>query len=464
MDISLETVEALAPDQSSLNAAKKLLKPAKWPVRGKDASTNTIWGQCQGSGANPYLTMADVVDHGYKCTCPSRKFPCKHVLALLWQFSDQSEDFVADTPPQWVQDWLGRRRRPSGASTPPDNKDAKASVSLAGATESTPLSPEELEKQEVARQKRAAKQKQNTDRQIREGLDEFRQWTDDQLRSGVGALLRELSQRCRQIASRLVDAKATGFASRVDELPAKVLNARSEEQPAIVFRELGQLVLLANAWTVTPDDPDTRRGVTTAENRDQLLDDPTAPRAAGVWQTVGERIDTRRDGLIRHATWLVNVGDDDTPHPYALLMDYYPAATGRQGAGTSIGTTIEAELVFYPSRMPLRAQIVRQEPSELTSTSWPASETGPGHQFAHLLSELPWAEHCPAVITGGRFAQDRQGRFWWQPDSGQPFPIANRSMSPVILGTSFPRVFVLWDGREADVLAVRSEQWGLMSC
>ncbi|MEJ2424086.1 MAG: SWIM zinc finger family protein, partial [Candidatus Thiodiazotropha sp.] len=70
MDISLDVVQELAPDQASLTAAKKLLKPAKWPVKGQAPSVNTIWGQCQGSGANPYYTMADVVDHGYKCTCP----------------------------------------------------------------------------------------------------------------------------------------------------------------------------------------------------------------------------------------------------------------------------------------------------------------------------------------------------------------------------------------------------------
>lgn len=102
MELPLQVVQDLAPDQSSLGAAKKLLNTSKWPMLGVASELNSIWGQCQGSGANPYLTMADVVDHGYKCTCPSRKFPCKHVLALMWIFSESQDSFNESTPPDWL--------------------------------------------------------------------------------------------------------------------------------------------------------------------------------------------------------------------------------------------------------------------------------------------------------------------------------------------------------------------------
>jgi len=36
MSISQQTIEQMAPDQASLNAASKLMKPAKWPVLGRD--------------------------------------------------------------------------------------------------------------------------------------------------------------------------------------------------------------------------------------------------------------------------------------------------------------------------------------------------------------------------------------------------------------------------------------------
>src|SRR5689334_18025007 len=78
----LKTIEGLAPDQASLSAASRLTKKASWiRLESRDA---LLWGECQGSGANPYRVAVDAGDHGYKCTCPSRKFPCKHALALMW--------------------------------------------------------------------------------------------------------------------------------------------------------------------------------------------------------------------------------------------------------------------------------------------------------------------------------------------------------------------------------------------
>ncbi|TGW04611.1 SWIM zinc finger family protein, partial [Mesorhizobium sp. M2D.F.Ca.ET.145.01.1.1] len=84
MEFDLKTIEALAPDQASLSAASKLTKRSNWPRLEKNEALTLMWGECQGSGSNPYRVVVDTGDHGYKCTCPSRKFPCKHSLALMW--------------------------------------------------------------------------------------------------------------------------------------------------------------------------------------------------------------------------------------------------------------------------------------------------------------------------------------------------------------------------------------------
>ena len=355
MEISLETIQNLAPDQSSLSAAKKLLKPAKWPVRGKAASVNSIWGQCQGSGANPYLTMADVVDHGYKCTCPSRKFPCKHVLALMWQFADNPADFVEAEPPEWVNDWLGRRRKSDHSATETQPK-ANKNIQLVTEEQTPELSPEEIAKKEAAKAKRAAQLKAANEASIRDGLTEFQQWVNDQLRTGMGTFVKEVSERCRQIAARLVDAKAANFASRLDEMPAKIMNLGAAQQPAMAFKELGQMVLLSEAWLTNPDDHDARRAVGATESRDQLLSNADALHVSGMWESVGEKIETRRDGLVSHANWLLNL-DDQTPQRFALLQDYYPASLGRRDSGARLGSQMSAELVFYPSRSPQRPSL-----------------------------------------------------------------------------------------------------------
>ena len=89
---SPEQVEAIAPTPAALSAARPLTTVAKWGGLGADE--RAVWGSCRGSGAEPYDTMVDHVGVASRCTCPSRRHPCKHVLALLllWVHGD-----VADT-------------------------------------------------------------------------------------------------------------------------------------------------------------------------------------------------------------------------------------------------------------------------------------------------------------------------------------------------------------------------------
>ena len=75
--------------------------------------------------------MADLRNLGNKCTCPSRKFPCKHVLGLLWLTAEAIVPFAPTDTPTWVSDWLGRRRgtsaaKPANNAPSDDAKDLRA--------------------------------------------------------------------------------------------------------------------------------------------------------------------------------------------------------------------------------------------------------------------------------------------------------------------------------------------------
>lgn len=473
MALSLEIVQELAPDQSSLTAAKKLLKPAKWPSKGQSSASNTIWGLCQGSGANPYYTVADTVDHGYKCTCPSRKFPCKHVLALMWQFSADADSFNEEDPPDWVNDWLGRRRKTStSTTTTKSSKNSGKNIHLAEEPVKA-LSPEELAKKQAASAKRAEKLKQATDASLQSALLDFQSWIDDQLRMGIGDFINEVSDRCRHIASRMVDAKATALASRMDEFPAKLMSLAHTQKHHAVFKEFGQLILLTDAWLTNPDDPDARRFVNTTEKRDAVLKNPSTHKDTAVWQNIGEKVLTRKDGLISHATWLIKLNPVDTQNPdktqkptFALLLDYYPVSVGRRQVGLGLGACLYGEMAFYPSRAPLRGFLTNYQllDSTLTNTSnadaspassdmtqtdteqkdateteqtaqkeaqpdnatiKPDTNTLKQHQIINgdnklwqdhqaFLAKLPWSEQFPYMLTGGRLAKDNKGCYWWQ--------------------------------------------------
>lgn len=141
MQLDLKTIEALAPDQASLGAAAKLTKRSNWPRLETNEQLGLIWGECQGSGSNPYRVAFDTRDHGHKCTCPSRKFPCKHILGLMWIGATAPASFArVDQTPEWVNDWLGRRRKPGQQPTQaPASSEGKSIDEASRRDESAPV-------------------------------------------------------------------------------------------------------------------------------------------------------------------------------------------------------------------------------------------------------------------------------------------------------------------------------------
>ena len=94
MSLMLERIEALAPDQASLAAARKLLKPSSWPTLAQAAGL--VWGECQDSGATPYRVVVNEADAGYKCTCRSSGRICRQygVVLLIVRLKRKRDAFL----------------------------------------------------------------------------------------------------------------------------------------------------------------------------------------------------------------------------------------------------------------------------------------------------------------------------------------------------------------------------------
>ena len=97
---------ALAPDASSRRAAAGLASPSSWT--GAGTVGDLVWGLCAGSGKDPYQTVVDVTGPSYSCSCPSRKFPCKHVLALLLAWANGTVP-EQDGPSDYAHAWEAGR-------------------------------------------------------------------------------------------------------------------------------------------------------------------------------------------------------------------------------------------------------------------------------------------------------------------------------------------------------------------
>ena len=166
MNLTSDQVVALAPDTASAKAGRGLVRTAKWPTLGQSA--DAVWGECQGSGSKPYQVSVDLDGLAFKCTCPSRKFPCKHGLGLLLLAVEQPDAVKIGDPPPWTAHWLATRR----------DKAEKKTAAAANKAES-PDSPADAE----AAAKRAAKRLAK----MREGGAELGLWLVDQVRHGLAS-------------------------------------------------------------------------------------------------------------------------------------------------------------------------------------------------------------------------------------------------------------------------------------
>jgi hypothetical protein len=452
MALARTAVEALAPDQSALTAAAGLLKPAKWPVRAR--AGDIVWGECQGSGANPYRVAADMADGGAKCTCPSRKFPCKHGLALMLMCARNDADFTPAAIPDWVTEWLGRRRKTSAPAAAPEPGEPKAGniATPQPRPEPKPADPETEAKRRAAAEKRA----QETRQTVHAATEELESWIGDQL-AEFPTFLADLPTRCRRIAARLVDGKAAALASRIDEMPSRLLPLLPHERIDAAIAELGQLVLLIRAWRANPTDAELKRDIIAAETRDELLADPAAQRVTASWEVLGERVATRRDGLVSVATWLMSLGEN-APH-FAVLQDFFPASAGRRAGAFTAGDLFAAELVFYPSGAPLRAVIAARDPNAGTR-AWPAAAADPLAAHAEQKLKAPWALETPLLLPAGRICADSQGRHWWQ--SGATCLPLDSAPPVAILGAELTAAAGLWNGTRLSLIAAHSN-WGRLS-
>jgi hypothetical protein len=465
VSLTRERIEGLAPDQASLAAALKLVKPATWPVLAVSADASMLWGECQGSGATPYRVVVSPEDTGYKCTCPSRKFPCKHVLAVLWLRVDRPERFEPASPPQWVEEWSGRRRpgstRPPGRPKPDDAAPKEArSLEAALATEidtAEPADPKAAARAEAQRQRLKAER----EAAVLAGLDELDRWTLDQLAQGLAGFAQRSQTAVRTLSTRLVDAKAGGLAARLDRLVAELFRVPEGQRADLAIERLAATTLIASAYRHQHRLPallreDVRRAVGWSVRREDLLCDATAPRVTATWIVAANLSEVQPDKLRRLETWLVNATPGKDEPRVAVLIDFVPASGGAFGFPFEPGECLEGEVVFYPSAAPLRGLLATRKRAD--DVPWPRWLRGLGpalREFANRLGTLPWVDGWPLMMDGVAIRTAGKGVLVLTDDLGHAIPLERSQVDALMpmIGIDGVSLLCLWDGRVAQVIA-----------
>ena len=188
MKLDKEKILAMSPNASAVANAKKICSSGAFVKLAHSSDDTFYMGECKGSGKSNYIVSADFVDEEnpvIRCTCPSRQFPCKHGLALLFEIADEKTFEECEIP----EDILAKREK---------KEKAKAKKESAEKTEGT-----EKEKKAPSKVSKAARTKK-INKQI-EGLDLIKKITSQLLKVGLSTMGTVSLKEYKDIVKQLGD-------------------------------------------------------------------------------------------------------------------------------------------------------------------------------------------------------------------------------------------------------------------
>jgi hypothetical protein len=397
---SKQEVEQLAPDFASLKAGKELAFLPKWVTL--TFSDRALWGEVQGSGKTPYQTQIDGNSTAFKCSCPSRKFPCKHGLGLLFLFAENPSDFKQTAEPAWVKEWMDKRQEKAEKGDPSvsevkndDSDDKKAQLSA----------------------KNKAKTQDDRLANAQSGAAELELWLKDLLRNGFLSIPEKGAAYFEKTAARMVDAKAGGLANfvrgfnKINYYNGTTWQSDVLEQAAKTFLTLEGFKNFDKLDPSVSDDLKSLIGWSAKQK--ELLEDETAENLTDNWLTLA-RITEREDDLTIQRHYLLGLQS----HRFAYILDF---AYKNVALPTLLmpATATKATLVFQPSNALLRRAFIKNQganTAKIVSDFAPlANWTEAQHVIVQHLQKFPWADDIPQVVANLTLASD--GMAWFLRDT-----------------------------------------------
>lgn len=396
---TVEQVLQLAPDAASAKAGESLSRRNHWVLLNRQESV--VWGECQGSGKLPYQTQIDLTEPAFKCSCPSRKFPCKHGLGLMLLLARDASAFATAELAPWVAQWIESRRQRQ------EQRSEKAVAKVAAAVADP-----------AAQQKRSAQRMAR----VAAGLEECSRWLGDLARTGLAAARAQPYGYWDGAASRLVDAQAPGMARRIRQLPQTLIGEGWQNR---LLAELGGIHLLISGYQrletlPAPLQADIRAAIGWNEDQAQLL---LQDGVRAHWLVLAMHTEQEEQLRVRR-TWLAAAATaaehGQGAGKIALLIDF-AVGNAAMPVAQAPGAVLDAELVFFPG-FPQRALIkqtagmVADGGSDQDFTGFTSSEALQA-EFARVLAHNPWLERHGVILRQWRL-QERQELWCLQGQDG----------------------------------------------
>ncbi|HUE71142.1 MAG TPA: SWIM zinc finger family protein [Pirellulaceae bacterium] len=199
-------IEAAAPNGDAAKNGRGLVLKNKFVALHHSQDETLFFGRCQGSGKEPYLCSADfAVPEAavYRCNCPSRQFPCKHSLGLLYAYVQGKKFTPADIPEE-----LASKREKTAARVEKKKEEAEK--------------PRTVNKGALAKKIKA---------QL-EGIDLLQKLTLDLVRLGIGNMNAKSAREVEEQAKQLGNAYLPGAQAALHNYTKLFYSSDGEERSA----------------------------------------------------------------------------------------------------------------------------------------------------------------------------------------------------------------------------------------
>ena len=424
MDWTKEQILGLAPDQFTLRASQSVAHPQKWVSLHQDDAI--FWGNFPNGRKKNEQTAVFLPSLSLTCSCNSRKFPCRHQLALLQLWQQQNSHFTLQQPPKQLAAWAIREQQQHNRS----------------AEESKQFMPKQPTAERLA--------------QLKTGLFELELWLTDMVRHGLATLPERPKKYWGTMANRLVDAQATALAQQLRQM-AKVPTAQPN-WPETYLKQLGQLTLIIQGFHHYDQLPsETQTDLQTAVG---WLPQPSPKQASQTdnWLILG-RSQAQIGKQQQTSSWLWGEKCQQIAQLIQLNQPTQP-----KGICHLTGTILQGSLQFSPSNWPLLATQqggLQRVPHTMQPKGFSTIQQAT-QQYCQALAVNPWLSQFPMLLHNVLPIQQQPD--WQLSDKeGNRLPLPPKfskgwHLAALAGGTPSLTLFGTWNGRFLQPISVHSRE------
>ena len=212
-EVTEQQILALAPNPAAASNGRKISQKGGFVKLERTQDDTLYMGECTGSGKSNYITSADYIDEDnpvFRCTCPSRQFPCKHSLALMYEMLAKKEFGICEVP----EDILKKREKKQAKESKANEEKQKA----------------EKKKASAARTAKNAKVKKLKSQL--EGLDLVEKVVSDLMSAGLGTIGGASLKTYQQLAKQMGDYYLPGPQRLCNQLLIEITAFQKDQDEA----------------------------------------------------------------------------------------------------------------------------------------------------------------------------------------------------------------------------------------